>query len=269
MQYHEAMARCNAYIEANLDRVITAQELADLTGYSLYHFCHVFRAYTGAAVGEYLRHLRLRRAADALRQGVSVTRAAADSGYDSHAAFTRAFRRVYGMSPTEYRRQSKGAENMNVTIGKKDAIYAIGYTLKPAEDREIDTLNDSAFWQGQDFSNLPQYPFDSSARGEVGLWYHPAEVSGALSYFFGPVTDGAVEAPAGFDAIVIPAAEYAMFEVPAADTADGLAAAIRDTWKYVFKQWFGESAYVFDETKMCFEFYHGEKTWVYIPVKAK
>ena len=73
--------------------------------------------------------------------------------------------------------------------------------------------------------------------------------------------------------IAIPAAEYAVFPVEqaAADyAARDLAALrdhIRDTWKYVYREWFENSGKELDQSKMCFEFYHGTKVEIWAPVK--
>jgi hypothetical protein len=95
---------------------------------------------------------------------------------------------------------------------------------------------------------------------------------GELRYFFGYVSTSD-EVPNGFVQMNVPAAEYAVFDVPpiSHDIHGGekLALEIRKTWKYIFKEWLDANAYLFDESKLCFEFYHGEETKVYVPVKAK
>ena len=64
----------------------------------------MFRALTGESVSELVRRLRLERAAYRLRrESVTVTDVALDAGYDSAEAFSRAFRRGCGMSPSRYR----------------------------------------------------------------------------------------------------------------------------------------------------------------------
>ncbi len=267
MGYRETMARCDEYIDANRDHTVTALELAQLSGYSLYHFCHVFRAFHGVSPGEYLRTVRLRRAAEEIVSGTSVIDAAVANGYDSPASFARAFSREFGMSPTNYRKYMKGVREMNVKVEKLNEISAIGYMIKPAS--EVDILESGAFWCGKDFKNLPKYPVDSKELGEVGLWIHPAEISGELSYFFGPIVAAGTAVPEGFEALTIPAAQYAIFEVPASSGIDALAAGVKNTWKYAFKEWLADSDYVFDEGKICFEYYTSEKAQVCVPVKAK
>ena len=272
MGYYDAMEMCKKYIAQSYSEHVTARELANVTGYSLYHFCHVFRAYFDMSVGEYIRIYALGKAAADILDGKPILAAALDAGFDTAAGFSKAFKKQFGMSATEYRKQNlkRSYDIMEFTIEKKGAFSANGYYIVPKEEK-VDVLESGAYWLGVDFSGHPKYPVDSTVNGEVGMWTHPDEIGGELKYFFGYISADA--APEGFVKFEIPAAEYAVFEVPAAKTStDGgkeLAGNIRNTWKYIFKDWIDASAYAFDEGKVCYEFYHGEVTKIYVPVKAK
>ena len=89
-------------IEATLDADITAQELADQAGYSLWHFCRLFQLEVGMPLMRYRTRRRLAHALWAISQGESVTGAALRYGFDTHAGFYKAFCREYGCSPTDY-----------------------------------------------------------------------------------------------------------------------------------------------------------------------
>ena len=283
MDYRSAMQLCENYIHAHIGEPLTAKALADMTGYSLYHFCHVFRAYFDMPVGEYVRRCALCKAALDIVGGKSITDAAFDAGFSTSAGFSKAFRRQFGMSAAEYRKNNKNfkgrSDNMNVTIEKKEAFSAIGYHIPPKDGSKVNALEAGAYWYGVDFKDYPQYPADtaegkpsSAVNGEIGAWTHPNGVDGKLNYFFGYVADSA-EVPNGFVKFEVPAAEYAVFDVPPAsnhtDGGEEFAGNIRKVWQYVFKEWMDSSEYVFDETKVCFEFYHGDSTKVYVPVVKK
>jgi len=60
---------------------------------------------TGETIADHVRRLRLERAAMELRSGArQVIQVALDAGYEAHAAFTRAFKTAYGVSPADFRR---------------------------------------------------------------------------------------------------------------------------------------------------------------------
>lgn len=96
-------------IHARLDdESLEPGQLADTAGFSCHHFHRVFRGMTGESVMGLVRRLRLERAAQRLRFGdVSVTDAAFASGYQSHEAFTRAFRDRFGLAPRDFRAQAR------------------------------------------------------------------------------------------------------------------------------------------------------------------
>lgn len=273
MGYRSAMELCEKYIALHLGDVITARDLADKTGYSLYHFCHVFRAYFDMPVGDYVRRATLNKAASDILAGKPIIEASLNAGFDTSAGFSKAFRKQFGLSATEFRKQNmkRNGEIMESKIERKEAFSATGYYILP-KDGKVDTLESGAYWFGVNFSSHPKYPLDSSVNGEIGAWMHPSETGGELKYFFGYISDAA-DVPDGFVKVDVPAAEYAVFDIPPASTFENggeeLAQNIRKVWKYIFKEWLDASAYLFDESTLCFEFYHGEVTKVYVPVKAK
>lgn len=93
-------------LEANLANEHSVKTLADVAKMSPFHFQRTFRRVVGESVAKHVRRLRLERAGLDLRLSESsVTEVALDSGFDSHAGFTHAFTKLFGMSPTAYREQ--------------------------------------------------------------------------------------------------------------------------------------------------------------------
>ena len=90
------------------DEDLAPEQLAELAGFSLHHFHRVFRGLTGESVMGFVRRLRLERAAQRLSyEPTSVTEVAFDAGYNSHEAFTRAFRARFGVPPRDYRERHR------------------------------------------------------------------------------------------------------------------------------------------------------------------
>lgn len=103
-------------IEHNLRAPITAKELADAAGFSLYHFYHVFEAVTGMSVGRYMTHRRLIHAAWEMSQGKDAISAALEYGFDTHAGFYKAFRKEFGCAPSHYLRTHQAAAPARVNL---------------------------------------------------------------------------------------------------------------------------------------------------------
>jgi len=104
----DGVQRVQDYIEAHIQDPITLSELARAAGYSQWHAARVFKELTGKAPFEYVRALRLTKAALLLRdEQPKIVDVAFDFVFASHEGFTRAFSRQFGVSPVDYRRNPK------------------------------------------------------------------------------------------------------------------------------------------------------------------
>jgi len=102
--YKARVLKVLVFIQRNLDADLSLERLARVANFSPYHFHRVFSGMVGESVHAHIRRIRLERAADRLRRGSqAITAIAFDAGYDSHEAFTRAFRAMTGLPPSEYR----------------------------------------------------------------------------------------------------------------------------------------------------------------------
>src|SRR5512145_1115500 len=92
------------YIYEHLHEPLDRETLAAVAGFSIPHFHRVFTAQVGESAVSYVRRLRLERAGRKLRMGaVDITEVARAAGYESHAAFSKAFKQQFGLSPSEFR----------------------------------------------------------------------------------------------------------------------------------------------------------------------
>ena len=97
--------RVSAYMCDNLDKDIGLQELADLVKLSRFYFCTAFRQATGYTPLERLTQLRIEESRRLLAMpSMAITEVAMAVGYQTSSSFAAAFRRVVGVSPSEYRR---------------------------------------------------------------------------------------------------------------------------------------------------------------------
>ena len=93
------------YIDANFTDNIILEEMADMVGYSKYHFSRLFLEYTKQTFCDYLNLRRIKAAEGLLlNDSLSVTEIAMQSGFSSIATFNRLFKSFKGCSPSEYRR---------------------------------------------------------------------------------------------------------------------------------------------------------------------
>jgi AraC-like DNA-binding protein len=79
--------------------------LANIAGFSIPHLHRLFTASTSESLAAYVRRVRLVRAGYKLRMGaIDITEVALAAGYATHAAFGKAFKRQFVLSPSEFRR---------------------------------------------------------------------------------------------------------------------------------------------------------------------
>jgi AraC family transcriptional regulator len=106
--YADVVQRVIDRITADLDAALDLATLAESAGLSPFHFHRVFRGMVGETALELTRRLRMERAAWLLgTTDRAVTAIAFDAGYETHEAFTRAFRTSYGVSPSGFRQSGR------------------------------------------------------------------------------------------------------------------------------------------------------------------
>ena len=107
MQTSDIIKSGITYIERNLKTDITAEELANMAGYSVWHYHRLFVRVTGMSVSAYIVKLRLNRALIEIAGGRRAIDVALEYGFDTYAGFYKAFVRMYGGSPKSYLSKSE------------------------------------------------------------------------------------------------------------------------------------------------------------------
>lgn len=88
------------YIEEHLEEPLNIKRLAEIAGYSEYHFIRMFKRYTNETVMEYVCRRRLIRACEDILLGMRIIDVAIKYGWQSHSAFSKSFNREFGFPPS-------------------------------------------------------------------------------------------------------------------------------------------------------------------------
>lgn len=108
------------YIEENLQTEITAAELAEMAGFSLFHYYRLFQQVTGLPVMQYILRRRLLHGVYAMKQGSAKIDAALLYGFDTYAGFYKAFCREFGSTPSDFLRSSRAKHPYRIDITKEE-----------------------------------------------------------------------------------------------------------------------------------------------------
>lgn len=97
------------WVEEHLESDPALPQMAGHVGYSACYCSAKFHEYVGMPFKAYVFRRKLSRAADALAHtDRRILDIAVQFGFSSHEAFTRSFKKVYGLSPRQYRKRLPG-----------------------------------------------------------------------------------------------------------------------------------------------------------------
>ena len=215
------------WIEQQLDEPLTLERIAERAGLSPYHFSRLFTARMGRSVMAHVRGRRLVRAARRLgsEPGLKLVELAFDCGFESQEAFTRAFKRVFGVSPGRFRNgfavePIEGQYPMNApTTPVAPVIQLRELVTRPAfrvagPARRMDEASKAEIpqlWSAL----MGALPF----KGQTPSWATYGVVSsldksdGTFQYLAGVGVEPDCVPPPGFTTMEIPAATYAVFRI--------------------------------------------------------
>jgi AraC family transcriptional regulator len=257
------------HIQKNLDREMSLEELSRKAHFSQCHFHRIFRGLVGESLKEHIRRLRLERAASYLKYTEKpVIDIAFDAGYQTHEAFSRAFKLAFTHSPSEFRSNNSSVTQIGKTgvhyknnVQEKDIHIVIGDEKMDVEIKKIAPMH-VAFVRhigpydevGAAWDKLTTYLGKEGLLGSqsqfIGICYDDPEVTASekirydacitVDEQFIPTEDIAVQTIGG--------GEYAV------TTHFGPYDKIGQTYSKLFGQWLVQNGREF-RSEPCMEFY--------------
>ncbi|SEO35030.1 AraC family transcriptional regulator [Paenibacillus sp. OV219] len=288
------------YVEAHIAEELSLAHLARIAKLSDFHFHRVFLNMAGETVMDYVRKRRLAKSAyQVAHTDARLLDIALAHGFQNHETFTRAFKRMFDLTPAEYRKQGikpTAYSKLNVLQGKfnpylggirmdyrlvmKPAFKVIGFDLETSTRDGENHRQIPAFWQeyikGGWGRRIPNRVHKDNWV-ELGLCHSFDMESGKFKYTIGMEVD-TFEGVEDSDLVCreFGAAEYAVFTTPKVPM-DQFSNSIQSTWGAVFSEWFPHSGYEHAGTTE-FELYDEEHCGqgldevsmdIYVPVKRK
>lgn len=265
--YREAVARAVETIAEGLDTALDLEQLSREAATSPFHFHRIFRGLLGETPLELHRRLRLERAAiELVSTGDPVSSIAYDAGYETHASFTRAFRKAFERSPQEFRTVAMagcgpGGPRCVITSRSRvhmseDGVSWPGFSSEPGGSAMKVELRQMNAMRIATVEHRGAYHEISGAFERLGGLAGPAGLFGPDTktvglYYDDPVStaeadlrsEAAVSVPVGaaipdgLNEKTIPAGTYAV------TVHEGSYQTLGDTWSELMGGWLPESDY--------------------------
>ncbi|KIL35711.1 AraC family transcriptional regulator [Cohnella kolymensis] len=236
-------------MEKNLDQPLNVETIAKAAYSSPFHFQRMFHMLTGLTVAEYTRKRKLTLAANELATSSSkVVDVALKYGYDSPEAFSKAFRKIHGISPSQARRPGailKAFPRISFQLlftGDKEVVYRI-------EDKEAFMVTgksvqlmcgDESYSRQSFWSDCHR---DGTIRKLVSSDPHhrllgiTMDINEDFTYMI--ASEAAEIAPAeGLTVRMIPACTWVIFT-----SVGPLPGAIQSLFTRIFQEWFPATGY--------------------------
>jgi len=245
MSYPDCVQRAVDYVEQRLTDPIHTEDVARAAAFSPYHFHRIFQAVTGESVTEYIRRRRLAEAAaELIGSRRRIVEVAVSYQFESQASFTKAFGRLYGMTPAAYRRNGRPLylrEKRPLHVGDlrhlaalqpvqvdEPAMQVVGMRYEGRNrNGEIPAL-----WR-QFVSRMDEVPHRTADGATIGLCEpepHLTEES-VIRYVAGVTVDRVGQVSPGMVACTVPPHRYAVF------THQGPLADMERTYAHIFGTW--------------------------------
>ncbi len=252
MEWLNRMMDAIDLIERRIAEKTDIEEIARAAYSSPFHFQRMFSMLTGFTVAEYVRRRKLTLAAQELASSpAKVLDVALKYGYESPEAFSKAFRRAHGISPSEARNPGaalkafprisfqlslKGDREMDYRIVEKGAYRAIGVFIKTSSNGGENVREIPAFW-GRAHADETVRRLAEAAPGKdlLGICANMDYGSETFDYWIAAESESEAE---GWDALEIPAATWAVFP-----SVGPLPGTIQETFRRIFQEWFPSTGY--------------------------
>ena len=268
MDWLDAMNRAVEYLEANITEKLDIEKVAKIALSSPFHFQLMYHMITGVTIAEYMRRRRLTLAAQDILSGKKIIDVVYRYGYETPEAFTKAFGKMHGISPSAARELGanlkaypklsfhisiKGDKDMNYKIVNKGSFTVVGKQRRISLVDGENFIQVSKFWD--DCIQDGSYQWISSKAGKLGLLGISKDFGkDEFNYIVG-VEEIKDTLRKGYVSANIPDTTWAVFE-----SVGALPETLIDIIRRIYSEWFPATGYQHDLCTPALEVYpEGDK----------
>lgn len=287
-EYISRINRAFDYIESNIDKQFTLEEIASIANFSKFHFHRIFQAIIGETPFQFILRLRLEKAASLIVSNPkeTITEIAIKCGFTDTSVFSRNFKSYFNKSASQYRKDKQEKSNLSQLDSKAQQVEDKSFMYFCSSSNTIKWRTNMELNKSVEVKELPKMtvayirhigPYKGDEKLFEKLWNRLFTWAGPRGLVGGPnfksliiyhddpnvtiedklrmsvcitvPSDTKVDGEIG--KMEIEAAKYviARFVVTAQD--------FQQAWSWIYGQWFPTSGYQPDD-KPCFEMYPEE-----------
>ncbi|MEK4579103.1 AraC family transcriptional regulator [Bacillus sp. FSL R12-0074] len=254
-EYLRRVYKVQDYIELHINDSLSIEDLANVAGFSKFHFHRIFKGMMDEPLSRYVNRLKLERATHLLtyHTDMTITDIAYYFGFTDSAVFSRTFKSYYGVSPSHYRNHnSKNCKDVSEDSQYNECKKVRGEVEIVAADkvnvayiRHVGTYKDLAI----DFPKMIEKLFHYASEQN----YHAFEDTKVLTIYHDhheftedyhlrtslciTILDEVVEGNSDIGLMTIPSGKYAVghFEIFQEE--------YKGAWDFLYGEWLPNSGY--------------------------
>lgn len=257
MDWIKNLNRALEFIESNIEKELNNEIIAKEAYSSKFHFYRVFNILTGKTLGEYIKERRLTLASqDIIGKKMKIIDVALKYGYDDPGAFTKAFKRFHGVTPTQalttkkilkatpplkFFIDVKGEDQMDYRIEKKEGFSVVGVTLRTTAKDGVSFKAIPEFWQEKDKDGTTkEMCLNMKDMGILGICYDYDMDTDDFKYMI--ATEGNETSWKRPEKLEVPESTWAIFP-----GKGNLPDSMQKIWKKIFSEWLPATNYTVAE----------------------
>ena len=113
------------YVDSNIKEDITSEELAEVAGYSVFHFYRLFQSAVGIPVMQYVLRRKLLYVIYEIGLERKKNEVVYEYGFETYSGFYRAFIREIGDTPAQYLREYKAKRSYKINIFRRNTSWSV------------------------------------------------------------------------------------------------------------------------------------------------
>lgn len=257
------------YIVENFTEVPNLDAVSKISGFSKFHFHRLFKAYTGETLNQFIKRIRLERAAFLLvfQKHRTITDIALSCGFSSSQNFSTAFKKHFNTTPKVYK-ENKKCQGILVTEPNLISQYnniQLKYidSFKLAYQRTFSPYNNEMFNQTR-YELLKKYP----NKHYISIFWDDPTITleKNCKYDYGYLIEipNEITEAETLSIQTMEARTYIILSIEFKNLRDINSV---EVWQYLYTNWLPRHGYVAD-TLFCFESIYENKISFYLPIQT-